>query len=73
MSTSSGPKHDQKCGCAVIHGHLLTFGLDGQGLRENKFGRLIKQGLEKEVRGWTPQNGPCEDTCVLYKYSLKDI
>lgn len=35
--------------------------LNGQGLGEDKIGRLI-QGLGKEVCGWTSQNGPqCED------------
>lgn len=50
LSTLSGLKRDQKCGSVVIHGHLLTFGLDGQGLREDKIGRLT-QGLGKEVCG----------------------
>lgn len=60
LSTSSGLKLDPKYGFAVIHG------FNGQGLGRDKIGRLIQDGLGKEICGWPSQNGlECEDLCVL--------
>lgn len=50
----------------MIHGHLLTFELEGQGLREDEIGRLMQEGLGKEVRGWTSQNGQIVKICLFH-------
>lgn len=62
----------QKYGSAVIHKHLLTFGLDGQELRKDKMGKLIQEGLGKEVCDGPLRMGTqCRDIFVLCTYSPK--
>ena len=76
MSTLSGLKHDQKYGSSVIHQHLLTFGLDCQGLGEDKIGILIQEGLGKmcmngSLRTQTGCKGICSMQIFIKGYPLK--
>jgi len=66
MPTLSELKHDQKYGASVIHQHLLTFGLDCQGLGEDKIGILIQEGLGKRyMNGSRRTQTGCKDICSM--------